>query len=310
MSGKLNNQEEIFSMSYKGLSIMVKTGIATVVAGGILVTGMEWQGEGSFNSIKGNVDSLKVKLTQAIEDNDWLQGQFNSLKNLYNDAVDEANDTIKDSNYRREQLEAQVASLSKELQDKENQLQELLNNKLATEQGLKDAQIELQSEIDRLEAELDKANSQIEELKAYVDDANNIEYTALNKEDFKVIEKDILDEDTSVSDPVHHRDDSNHTCFVSREAKTLNHAQAMLMKKKSKDLETALGIDIVEVVVASNGELAYKVNSISETVLNDINTMASNEVLNVKNSITQNNLFFVDNSGLLRYINNIGLYLA
>lgn len=287
-------------MAYPGLSTMVKTGIATVVAGGVLVAGIAWQGEGSMNNIKDNVDSLKNKCIQAIEDNEWLQDQFISLKMLYNYAVDEANGTIEELNYIKQQLEAQVVNLTDELQAKEVQLQELKNKNLATEQELQVAQGKLQSEIDRLEAELDKANRQIAELETFVAEANNVEYTAIDRDAFTVIEREILEADTTGSASI----------FVSPEAITLNRTQALLMESKASAMETVLGVDIVGVVVASNGQLAYKVNSISGTVLNNMNTMATNEILNVKNSITPNSLFFVDNSGLIRYIKNNGQYRA
>ncbi|MGG0288638.1 hypothetical protein ABEY41_26775 [Peribacillus butanolivorans] len=79
---------------YSALGTMAKVTLAGAIAGGVLITGITYQGDGSVTNIKGNVNNMKNELTQAISDNDFLKGQFNSLKDIYNNAVTEANGTI------------------------------------------------------------------------------------------------------------------------------------------------------------------------------------------------------------------------
>ncbi|MEZ0117117.1 UNVERIFIED_ORG: peptidoglycan hydrolase CwlO-like protein [Heyndrickxia coagulans] len=135
------------------LSGMTKTAIAVTLAGGVLVSGIAWQGASSITAIKKNLDNMKNEFQQAVSDKDYIADKFSDLKQLYTSAVSEANNKIDSLTSQRDELQAKIVSLEKQLDAKDD-----------TDASNKDA---LQAEINRLEGELDKANQQIADLEAY-----------------------------------------------------------------------------------------------------------------------------------------------
>lgn len=157
------------------LSTLTKTVIASTIAGGVLISGIVWQGEPAIQSVKNSIDSLQSKLVTAINDNTFLQDQFNGLKNAYQNATSKANGTIQDLKAQRLQLQTQLADLQAQM-DSDN----------TTDANAKQ---ELQNEINRLEGELDKANQQIAELESYAKTKDeSTTYTAVNKDNFQFSE--------------------------------------------------------------------------------------------------------------------------
>ncbi|EDL65009.1 hypothetical protein [Bacillus sp. SG-1] len=184
------------------LSTMAKTFIATGLAGGIAVTGIVWTGGESVNKIKGNLDNMKQEVTEAVQDNEFLKGQFDSLKNLYSSSVQEANATIDSLTQERNQLLNQVDQLQSDL---------------AAQDGTQE-QAEIQAEIDRLESELDKANQQIAELETYAQQADDAAtYTAIDQTQYTV-------DGQAVVDP---------TIRISEEATAFNSANAEILANEN-----------------------------------------------------------------------------
>ncbi len=181
-------------MSFNGIVTKVLAG--TVFAGGITLAGITWQGDGDTTNIKGNIDSLKVKLTNAVDDNKFLMNSFNNLNGMYNTAVGKANETIDQFNHAKAQLEAQIAKITTQLNDKQAELDQLIADKAADEAEKEKAQLELQGQIDDLEIQLEAANKKIKELAQYADEVDSsIEYTPVDRIAYTAVEQYLNDAD-------------------------------------------------------------------------------------------------------------------
>lgn len=180
-----------------------------VVAGGILAAGLTfggitWLGGNHITDIRGNVDNMRSKITQAIEDNEFLKGQFDNLRRLYSSSVQEANGKIDSLVSERNRLMSQVETLKAELAEQSD-------NKAEKEE-------EIQSEINRLESELQQANEEVAELAAYTQSVDeSIEYTPIDREAYTAKEEVI----------------SEIPLPISAEALALNEATAKYMAKPS-----------------------------------------------------------------------------
>lgn len=268
-------------MGYISLASMTKVAIGTVVAGGIMVSGITWQGDGSVTNIRGNIDSLQDKLTSAMEDNEFLKNQFVNLQGLYNGAVQEANGTIKTLQYQKDELESQIADLQDQVDGYNG--------------DLSDAQVELQNEIIRLEGELDRANQQIAELEEYastVDDSS--QYEAVDRTQFEVVEQEVKDiDDSTPSEPTTPSTyvpiDENALAFNQTKAETM--ASPLWVDRINNEFEiNNLDLEIIGVstyVYAETEILSYIVRPFDSTV-----TSVTPELRNLMNAIGETYLMF------------------
>lgn len=289
------------------LSTVSKVLAGTVFAGGLVFAGITFTGDQDITDIKGNVNSLKDKLNTAIEDNAWMSSQFKTLQGLYGSAVSEANSTIKgltgakaELESQKEELTSQVNTLTGQLSDKEAQLQSVLSDATASEQDKADAQAELQSEITRLEQSLAEANEKIAELAKYVAEADaSVQYEAINKEEYTVEAKDVMDADTTVApvetpeatEPIN--TDTNPATdtestpeatpeavpepesFISAEATALNDKVATYLADSKKIADQEEGyrgiyratLEITGVTTYKDKYLAYKVKPLDTSVI-------------------------------------------
>jgi len=292
------------------MSTLGKVTIGAVVAGGILISGISWTGEGAVDNIKGNIDNLKNKLTQAIEDNEWLKDQFHLLEGFYTDSVSEANTTISDLKASKLELEGQIAQLTADLQAKQKELDDLHAKNAEKELELEDAKTELQAEIERLEGELTKANQQIAELEVYAQTTDySMNYEAIDKDAYTAKKLDVIDgEDAQITpiqnhEPVEKKENPND--LISHETLALDASQARLMAEKAQAMASALGVEITGVVVY-NGKLAYQVNKFPNFSKNQDLSNFTN-IVNTKNSIKKGSLFFTDRTNI-HHINGANLW--
>ena len=278
---------------YTALGTMAKVTIAGAIAGGVLITGITYQGDGSVTNIKGNVNNMKNELTQAISDNDFLKGQFNSLKDIYNNAVTEANGTIEALNTKKAELEAAIAALKADLTAKTAELDALQAETSANAQAQAEAQVDTQNEINRLETELDKANAQIAELEAYVAETDSsTTYTAIDKNAYDVQAQEITDVDITPA--------PTENLPVSDLAWTTDSNGVVLMSDAAtvKAIESGYDnrIDIIQVMSYNNGatsKLGY--NIASDSQLTYIGTTAPVVVQNLRNALGYSELDFIYN---------------
>lgn len=190
-------------MAFTSLSVMAKVALGTgVITSTIMVSGIAWQGTDSVTKIQSNLNNMKTEVVEAVADNTFLKGQFDSLKGLYAASVQEANGKISGLLQERNDLTSQVNSLKGEL---------------AEAGDLSEEQAVLQAEISRLEGELDKANQQIADLEAYAASTDaETTYTAMTTTEttsYTATEQDIVD----IPLP------------ITGEALTLNQAKAELL---------------------------------------------------------------------------------
>jgi len=180
-------------MAYNALSTLTKSTIAVAVAGGIAISGITWQGDGDITNIKGNLDSLKNKLTQSIDDNAWLKEQFDSLKGKYSTSVSDANSKINALVTERDTLNGQITDLKAQLEEAN------------ANADMTDEKTELQNEINRLEGELDKANKEIADLQQYAKEADeSTSYTAVDRTQYATPTETVQDvpaSDTATATP-------------------------------------------------------------------------------------------------------------
>lgn len=157
--------------------------LAGILGAGLTISTIAFTGSGTIDNVKGNIDSLKTDLTEAIEDNTFLQTSFKNMKESFTGTLEEANNRIEMlSGDRLEYLE---------------KIEELKSQLAATGEGQEEGQAEAQKEIDRLVGELEKANKEIAELGEYAaaaDEAAN--YEPIDKKDFEV-------EEAAISNPVY-----------------------------------------------------------------------------------------------------------
>jgi len=101
--------------------MLTKTLVATVLAGGILITGATWMGTEKIENIKNNIVSMEEKFISAVSDNDFLKGRFNGLSDKFNNLNELYNDTISD----RDKLQNEVTRLESELEKANTEITEL-----------------------------------------------------------------------------------------------------------------------------------------------------------------------------------------
>lgn len=259
---------------------MKKTVIASIIAGGVLVSGITFTGMGGIQNTKDSLDSLRDKLTQAVDDNEFLKTQFGNLKDLYSDTLA----SLSALTAEKEALEAQIAELQSQLE--------------GTDESHEDAKTELQAEIDRLEGELEKANEAIAELEAYaqqVDDS--VTYEPIDRSQYTVNAEEAPQEEEAPAE---------RTIFITDEAKALNHEKASEMAKLSHveaiedEFINAYGVDtsfrILGVTVANVGGtemFAYVIEPDSITI-------------GVKNSPRTRNLMNAMNVSYFTMVNQQG----
>lgn len=139
---------------------MLSAGIITT---GIVVAGISFTGDAGLQNIENNLNNMKTEFTQVVEDNTFLQTQYDKLEGFYESSVTKANDTI--------------AGLTAQRDTYFNELNALRND-LDNQPTAEDDRIEIQAEINRLEGELTKANTKIAELEATaqaIDDETQVE---------------------------------------------------------------------------------------------------------------------------------------
>lgn len=165
--------------------------IAGVIAGGVLVSGVTWLGAEYIPTIKQNIDEMAQELQDAISDRDYLANQFNNLKGVYINSIDEANATI-------QALLTERDSLTQQIDELRQQLSEMVDN-----EELDEAREEIQTEIDRLESELNQANQDIEELLTYVETKNaEIDYQPIDRTQYEVEELEVINLQSTDSVPI------------------------------------------------------------------------------------------------------------
>lgn len=143
---------------------MEKSTIATAIfAGGIIVSGVVYTGSGAIDNVKNMVSGVRDRMEQAISDNNFLQSEYDSLKNKYMTDTDTAN--------------AKLKELNDSIVAKDNKIKELEQQADNTAE-----QEEIQAEITRLENELTQANQEIADLEAYVQQIETeTQYTAVDR---------------------------------------------------------------------------------------------------------------------------------
>lgn len=160
------------------LAGMTKVAIAGTIAGGILISGISWQGDTAVETTKQAIDTMESRLITAMADNAFLRSQFESLNQAYVLDIGEANQRIKDLKDTRVGLQAQINDLTAQIE--------------ADTASDQTAKTEIQNEINRLEGELDRANQQIAGLEAHaletVNDVNN-QYTAVDQSAYQVVDQ-------------------------------------------------------------------------------------------------------------------------
>src|SRR5574339_406738 len=153
------------------LAGMTKVAIAGTIAGGVLISGIAWQGDTAVQTTKEAITTLQSRIMEAAADNEFLRSQFDSLNQMYTSDLATANQRIKDLKGTRLELQTQLAELTNQI-----------NQDNTTDA---EAKAELQAEVNRLEGELDKANQQISELEQFavatVTDSKS-QYTQIDQE--------------------------------------------------------------------------------------------------------------------------------
>lgn len=214
--------------------------LAGILGVGITVSTIAFTGSGTIDNVKGNIDSIKQDLTEAIADNTFLQTSFNNMKESFTGTLEEANNRIEMlSGDRLEYLE---------------KIEELKSQLAATGEGQEEGQAEAQKEIDRLVGELEKANKEIAELGEYAAAADEaVNYEPIERDQYEAEEK-------TISNPVY--------APIDEKASALNRTNAEylatyipvteIMKKYA---EKGINIDILKVTThkTKTERLAYVV---------------------------------------------------
>lgn len=270
-------------MVWNPLAGMTKVAIAGTIAGGVLVSGIAWQGDTAVQTTRDALDTMESRLQTAMADNEFLRGQFSSLQAIYQSDLAEANKNIKDLKATRLDLQTQLADL---------------NNQIETDASTDvEAQAELQAEVNRLEGELDKANQAIAELEAYaletVNDPNNqytaVDQTAYQVEDLSVEATRSWTEDASVTTAINY---SEANLEVMRNETNLQTMEANYRDNYQRNI-TFVGITTYE----ANGNiyLAYVVQP-DNSDLNAYNEEVNAIMLSMQYTDV---MYFVNESGVL-----------
>lgn len=186
----------------------MKTKTITFLIGGMLLfSGIVWVGSSYIDEIKESLNNIKDKFEQSISDNEWLTSKYDSLKTMYKDDTAEANANINSLKKQKAQLEGRIEDLENEQNEHKD------DNEAKTG--------EAQSEINRLEGELETANTEIIELASFVEDMEaELEYTAIDRDSL------IIPEDGNI--------EGTDTPYITPEA--IAHNKVMALKLADPEL--------------------------------------------------------------------------
>lgn len=259
---------------------------AGTLAAGLTFGGITWLGGGHITDIKGNVDSLTAKVTQAVEDSEFLKGQFDSLKGMYTDSVTEANGKIGSLTSERDRLTAEVDSL-------QTQLDNVINGDNAEGEAYA-------AEVARLEGELNKANAEIAELAGYVKQAEeSVTYTPIDRSQYTATEQDITDIPVPISGEAAALDATKAGIMASPEK------VAWIEKQLDKTLPPAAIIGVTTYTTGGKTYLAYEV---AETFTTGGISIPYELQQFIGNDLGYMDLYFITSNGFVAKANKTGTF--
>lgn len=253
-----------------GLTTIGKGLVAAGIFGtGIVIGGVTWEGEEAVSNIEGNINNMKDEISQALDDNEYLQGQFDDLTALYESSVQDANQKIESLVQKRDSLLQQIEELDK------------MDNDYSEDEA------EIQAEIDRLEGELQEANEQVAALEATAQAADDeIQYTATDRTQYEAKAKEINEVPLPISSEALELDATKAELLASPDTEKI-------MEQGYSDMGGT--VDVVGVVV-NNDSIALEVNS--ETFEAGSNTVGlSLQNFGSDHNLSYTHMYFMDGEG-------------